>query len=214
MIQVHEKFLDEVLEYARTLGCTVGAPSAYHDILPDEEKNRLASNYSMASLAVRLRADRRIWHPTGSCFLPVDAKTSGWHLQFPVEALQIGFHLQDHDQCLLAMRSTGRRNMDRGLILGVENALQYVHEIRIPTGFTRGGKVCNRQKIPGVAGWPNIEDDEDFYKSAFSKMFPGVPVHVVSHSAGSGDPFAVFDTASFESLPDWRDVLADWALER
>ena len=41
-----------------------------------------------------------------------------------------------------------------------------------------------------------------------------VPVRVVDHSSGSGDPFAVFDTDVFESLPDWRDVVADWALER
>jgi hypothetical protein len=214
MIPRHEQFLDEVLNFGMAIGCKVGAPSAYHDILPAEEKLRMAKDYSMAGLAVRLRADRRLWHPSGAGFIPVDAKTSPWHLQFPVEALQIGFHVSDHDQCLLVMRSHGKRNMDRGLIVTSENVAQYISEIRIPTGFPRFGKVCERRKFAGLEGYPNVPDDVDFYSSAFAKMFPGIPIHVVSHSNGSGDPFAVFDTVSFESLPHWQDVIKDWALER
>ena len=214
MTDHHEQLLREVVAYAETLGCKPGAPCAYHDILPDEEKKRMASDYSPASLAVRLRADRRLWHPTGSCFKVVDAKTSSWHLQFPVEALQIGFHVLDNDGCLLAMRSFGRRNADRGLILNRDNVSRFIKEIRIPDYFSRNGKVCHRKRIPGAEGYPNIQDDEEYYKGEFAKMFPGVDVFTVEHAKGSGDPFAVFDTEVFESLPDWRDVVSDWALER
>jgi hypothetical protein len=214
MTEKHEQLLQEVVLFAESLGCKPGAPCAYHDILPSAEKDRMANDYSPAGLAARLRADRRIWHPTGSCFKVVDAKTSTWDRQFPVEALQIGFHVVDNDGCLLAMQSYGKRNMDRGLILTRENVSVFIKEIRIPDGFRRAGKTCNRRRMDGVAGYPNIIDDADFYQSEFLRMFPGVPVHVVSHSVGSGDPFAVFDTDVFESLPDWRDVVSDWALER
>ena len=214
MTDRHEQLLQEVVAYAEMLGCKPGAPCAYHDSLPAEEKKRMASDYSPASLAVRLRADRRIWHPTGSCFKVVDAKTSSWHLQFPVEALQIGFHVLDNDGCLLAMRSFGRRNADRGLILNRDNVARFIKEIRIPDYFSRNGKECHRKSINGADGFPNVIDDAAYYQSEFDRMFPGVAVHVVNHRFGSGDPFAVFDTDVFESLPDWRDVVADWALER
>lgn len=214
MTDRHERLLQEVIEYAEAIGCQAGAPSAYHDILPEEEKKRMANDYSHASLAVRLRADRRIWHPTGSCFKVIDAKTSKWNRQFPVEALQVGFHIQDNDGCILAMRSYGLRDADRGLVLNRDNAARFIKEIRIPDGFTRNGKVCNRCYIPGAFGYPNVVDDAEYYEREFSLMFPGVPVHVVTHSVGSGDPFAVFDTEVFESLPDWREVVAEWALER
>lgn len=213
MTDLHEQLLAEVIAYAETLGCMAGVPCAYHDILPVEEKARMSSDYSPAALAVRLRADRRIWHPSGSGFIPVDAKTSTWHLQFPVEALQIGFHVLDNDGCLLAMRSYGKRDADRGLILTRDNVSRFIKEIRIPDFFRRHGKECHRRKIDGVAGYPNIVDDAAYYESEFARMFPGVPVHVVTHRSGSGDPFAVFDTDVFEALPDWRGVVADWALE-
>ena len=214
MTDHHEQLLQEVVAYAEMLGCEAGAPCAYHDILPADEKKRMASDYSPASLAVRLRADRRIWHPTRSCFKVVDAKTSRWHLQFPVEALQIGFHVLDNDGCLLAMRSFGLRNADRGLILNRDNVARFIKEIRIPDYFSRNGKECHRKSIDGVEGFPNVIDDAAYYEAEFDRMFPGVPVYVVDHRFGSGDPFAVFDTDVFESLPDWRDVVADWALER
>lgn len=214
MTDRHEQLLQEVVAYAEMLGCTPGAPCAYHDILPAAEKKRMASDYSPASLAVRLRADRRIWHPTGSCFKVVDAKTSSWHLQFPVEALQIGFHVLDNDGCLLAMRSFGRRDADRGLILNKDNVARFIHEIRIPDYFSRNGKECHRQSINGHEGFPNVIDDAAYYQSEFDRMFPGVSVNVVNHRSGSGDPFAIFDTDVFESLPDWRDVVADWVTHK
>lgn len=214
MTDRHERLLEEVMAYAESIGCKSGHPCAYHDILPVEEKNRMAVDYSPAGLAARLRSDRRIWHPSGACFMPVDAKTSAWDRQFPVEALQIGFHVMDNDGCLLAMRSYGKRECDKGVIITGANVHRFVLEIRIPDGFTRNGKQCNRSRIPAVVGFPNVQDDEDYYRGEFAKMFPGVPVYMVGHSKGSGDPFAVFDTGVFEALPDWREVVRDWALER
>ena len=213
MTDKHEQLLAEVVAFAETLGCKPGAACAYHDILPDDEKKRMSHDYSPAGLAARLRADRRLWHPSDSCFKVVDAKTSSWDRQFPVEALQIGFHVLDNDGCLLAMRSYGKRNADRGVILTRDNVARFIKEIRIPDGVTRAGVTCNRMKREGVFGYPNIEDNAEYYHSEFSRMFPSVPVQVVGHSFGSGDPFAVFDTEVFESLPDWRDVISDWALE-
>jgi len=181
MTEKHEQLLAEVVAFAEMLGCKPGTACAYHDILPSEEKSRMSHDFSAAGLAVRLRADRRLWHPSGGC--------------------------------LLAMRSYGRRNADKGLILTRDNVARFIKEIRIPDGFTRAGVTCNRMKREGVLGYPNVQDHAEYYYSEFSRMFPSVPVEVVGHSFGSGDPFAVFDTEVFESLPDWREVISDWALE-
>lgn len=213
MTSRHEDLLNEVLAYSELLGCKAGAPCAYHDILPDDEKKRMSNDYSPAALAVRLRADRRIWHPTGSCFKVIDAKTSSWHVDFPVEALQIGFHVLDNDECLLAMRSFGKRNADRGLILNRDNVSRFIKEIRIPDYFQRNGQECHRRRFNEFEGYPNVVDDAAYYTGEFERMFPNVSVNVVTHSFGSGDPFAVFHGDLFDALPHWRDVVADWALE-
>lgn len=207
----HDAFVAEIETYAASCGCSFQGNPAYHDRLPNDQADRLKFDYSAAGLSERLRCDKRLMNPVSGVHIPIEAKTSyrpSGPAKFLFEAYQIGLHKAQRDGCLYAIRKVcGDVSRDCGFVVAGQFGLKEISEIRIPDLIWRNGGVVGRSL-------GECQDGVDFYKSAFSEWFPGVPLRMTNTNEacrGSGDPYAVMNDEYMASLSDWRVFVYEFA---
>lgn len=164
--------------------------STYHEVMPEEVKERLKSIYTPTSLYLRTIADRIAVHQNLPFDFEWECKThmSEKYHDLTLEALPLAHHILKSklDVRILYVWSIPSVSLEGGFWV---SDMPKIREFHIPDRWGKRTKNWFKNKIGSVFG--NVRPKE------------------IPHKKGSGDPYIIIDNSEIRKCRDWKKLILE-----